>query len=150
MQFQIPQDVQIEDKIIGPITMKQLIILAAGGGLDYVIYISLAQPYLWTVWLAPVAIIGIITLAISFFKINEVTFTKFILYLLSYYIRARKRTWQQMKGDVFNSAFSLNARKLNYKEKKIENKKKDDRHKFQKLQDLTAILDSHGKTIKNN
>lgn len=31
MQYKIPQNVQIEDKIVGPLTLKQLIICGVGG-----------------------------------------------------------------------------------------------------------------------
>ena len=35
MRFKVPQDVQREDTIIGPITFKQLIIMIIGGGIGY-------------------------------------------------------------------------------------------------------------------
>ena len=35
MQYKIPQNVQIEDKIVGPLTLKQLGILGFGGATAY-------------------------------------------------------------------------------------------------------------------
>lgn len=147
MQFQIPQDVQIEDKIVGPITMRQLIILGVGGGLDYVIYISLAKNYLWPVWMPPVSILALITLAIAFIKINEISFLQYIFYLIAYYIRAQKRTWRQMEADPWNSAFAVST-KPKSSEKKIEKKKAADHGKITRLDELTHILDSHGQMNK--
>ena len=43
MQYKVPQDVQREDTIIGPLTLKQLGILGVGGGIAYGIYISLGK-----------------------------------------------------------------------------------------------------------
>ena len=38
MQFQVPQFIEIEDKIFGPLTFKQFIYLAGGGGLCFLLY----------------------------------------------------------------------------------------------------------------
>ena len=37
MQFQVPQFIEIEDKIIGPFTVKQFIYLVGGAGMDFII-----------------------------------------------------------------------------------------------------------------
>ena len=51
LQYKIPQDVQREDTIIGPITMRQLIICAIGGGIAYTLYMILSKSYYMSVWL---------------------------------------------------------------------------------------------------
>ena len=76
MQYKIPQNVQIEDKIVGPLTLKQLIILGVGGGFTYAIYTILASKYYWEVWLIPTAVPGLLTLAFTFIKINGIPFGK--------------------------------------------------------------------------
>lgn len=38
MQFSVPQFVEIEDKIIGPLTLKQFLILLSGGLIELMIY----------------------------------------------------------------------------------------------------------------
>jgi len=38
MQFQVPQFIEIEDKIFGPFTLKQFIYAAGGAGISFVIY----------------------------------------------------------------------------------------------------------------
>ena len=40
MRFQVPQFIDIEDKIFGPLTFKQFVYLAGGGGLAFLIYKS--------------------------------------------------------------------------------------------------------------
>ena len=103
MQFKIPQNVQMEDKIVGPLTLKQLIIVGAGGGLDYFIYISLSKVYVLTVWILPVAIVGLLTLAITFLKIKSIPFIQYSLLTIEYYFKPRKRVWAQGGGEVFTS-----------------------------------------------
>lgn len=38
MQFQVPQFIEVEDKIFGQLTLKQFIYLAGGAGLSFVVY----------------------------------------------------------------------------------------------------------------
>ena len=38
MQFQVPQFIEVEDKIFGQLTLKQFIYLAGGAGLSFLIY----------------------------------------------------------------------------------------------------------------
>ena len=91
MQFKVPQDVQRADTIVGPLTWKQLIILAAGGGIAYAIYITLAERYYMEVWLPPIVIVGGITLALAFIKIHGLTFERFLLCFIEYHFLPKKR-----------------------------------------------------------
>ena len=74
MRHKVPQDVQREDTIIGPITLRQLAILGGGGAIAYVIYVSLVKTYFWQVWLPPVIVVSGITLAFAFLKIHNLPF----------------------------------------------------------------------------
>jgi hypothetical protein len=38
MRFQVPQFIEVEDKIFGPLTVKQFIYLAGGAGLVFILY----------------------------------------------------------------------------------------------------------------
>ena len=38
MQFQVPQFIEIEDKIVGPLTFKQFVYIAGGLGLAYILW----------------------------------------------------------------------------------------------------------------
>ena len=38
MQFQVPQFIEIEDKIFGPLTFKQFLFVVGGGGLAFIFY----------------------------------------------------------------------------------------------------------------
>ncbi len=105
MQYKIPQDVQMEDKIVGPLTLKQLIILGAGGGLDYAIYVQMAKGGDGGVgtWIVPVAIIGLLTIAIAFVKLKGLTFLQYVLYTIEFYLKPHRRLWSQGGGEVFVS-----------------------------------------------
>ncbi|MFA6992530.1 MAG: PrgI family protein [Candidatus Gracilibacteria bacterium] len=136
MQFKVPQDVQREDTIIGPITLKQLIILGMGGGLAYAIYVSLAKAYFVEIWLPPVAIVLALTVAFAFLKIYNMTFEKFLMSFFEYRILSRKRIWIQGAGKPQYLPELIHKTRPQKMIKNTKNKKS--------LTELTSILDTHG------
>lgn len=67
MQFQVPQFIEVEDKLFGPLTATQFIYLVGGGGFALAMWLLLP---LWAAILlgAPVAGLG---LALAFYKVND-------------------------------------------------------------------------------
>ena len=47
MKFQVPQFTDVEDKIFGPLTLKQFVYIAGGGGLSFLLWRTL--PFLISV-----------------------------------------------------------------------------------------------------
>lgn len=139
MQFKVPQDVQREDTIIGPITLKQLAILFIGGGTAYATYISISKTYMIETWLPPVVILSAITLAFAFLKVHSLPFHIFLMNFIEYHMLARKRIWIQGAGYGFIPPFESEKKK----EKKLEAVKKMDRTQ-KHLEELTKVLDTHG------
>ena len=41
MEYQVPQFIEVEDKIVGPLTLKQFIYIAGAGGLCVVFFVYL-------------------------------------------------------------------------------------------------------------
>ncbi len=70
MQFQIPQFIEVEDKIFGPLTFKQFIYLVGGGGTSFVLY-SILPFFLAILLIIPVVALS---LALAFYKINNKPF----------------------------------------------------------------------------
>jgi len=145
MQFKIPQNVQVEDKIVGPLTLKHLIILGIGGGMDYFLYISLSNTYILEVWLLPVAIIGLLTLAIAFLKIKGISFIHYVFLALEYYFTPRKRVWSQGAGNVFLSITQPRPKTKDEKAKAKQEKKAP--KNLNNIENLTAILDTHSELM---
>lgn len=140
MQFKVPQDVQRADTIIGPLTWKQLIILAAGGGICYAIYVSLAKTYYPEIWLPPIIIIGGLTAALAFLRIHDLTFERFLLCFLEYHLLPRKRIWKKGQAEPFVSFIQRKAE--DEKLKKAQAVKMD--QKSQKsIKEMSKILDTY-------
>jgi hypothetical protein len=74
MEYQVPQFIEVEDKIFGPLTFKQFIYLAGGTGLCVIILLYLG--FLGLVLALPVAAFS---LALAFYKINNKSFVEILL-----------------------------------------------------------------------
>jgi len=150
MQYKIPQNVQIEDKIVGPLTLRQLIYLGVGGGLAYALYTILASRYFIEVWLPPVAIITIITLAFTFLKINGIKFNRWILLAITYFYNPRKRIFMMGAGDNYNATIFAKEVK---KEETVDTSKEKaarDKESLDKIGEISKVLDSYGKPAKSD
>lgn len=66
MQFQVPQFIEVEDKVFGPLTFRQFLYLAGGAGLSFIFYVYLPI-YLSIFFIIPSIGLG---LALAFYKHN--------------------------------------------------------------------------------
>lgn len=88
-QFTVPQFIDIEDKIIGPITTRQFFVSLAGLLLIFVAY-RIAD---FSLFLVLATVIGITTGVIAFLRINGRAFHEFFLDFLQSLKRPRMRIW---------------------------------------------------------
>jgi len=143
MRFKVPQDVQRADQIIGPLTWKQLIILGAGGGICYAIYVTLAKDYHVEIWLPPIAIVGGLTLAIAFLQIHGLTFERWLMAFIEYHILPRKRIWRKGQAEPFVSYLERTVAEKDKKLEEAQNNKEQEK-KSKSIKELSKVLDSYG------
>jgi len=67
MQFQIPQFTEIEDKIIGPFTLKQFLYLAVGAFIVYILY----RIFPFLVFLLLSLPVAAVCMALAFVRVNQ-------------------------------------------------------------------------------
>ncbi|MFA6502839.1 MAG: PrgI family protein [Candidatus Paceibacterota bacterium] len=91
MEYQVPQFIDVEDKIIGPLTLKQFIYLAGSAGLCIVFfaYLSFVFALLFSL---PVAGFGA---ALAFYKINGKPFIDVLEAGFNYYVHEKLLLWRQ-------------------------------------------------------
>lgn len=89
MQFQVPQFTDVEDKIFGPLTLKQFIYVAGGGGLGFLIW-----RYLPSLIAIPVAL-GIIgfAAALAFVQVNKKPLIVTLEAAFMYFVRKKLYLW---------------------------------------------------------
>lgn len=138
MRFQIPQNVQREDTIIGPVTFMQLAIVLIGGGLTYVAYLFLVSMQLSIyVWAPVVIVMAAITITIAFLKIFDMKFYHFFFYMLEYNFKPKKRFWSKDKEEFHMSVLNK-IPNITSDQAKIAQPKTTDR---QKLEEISKKLD---------
>ncbi|MEK9154472.1 MAG: PrgI family protein [Patescibacteria group bacterium] len=91
MQFQIPQFIDVESKIVGPLTLRQFLYLAAAGGASFMLFFILAT-WLWFIITAVLVVIGA---ALAFVKYNGQPLIKIILYAFGFLWKPRLYLWQR-------------------------------------------------------
>ena len=85
MQYQVPQFIDIEDRLIGPLTLKQLLYLAFAGAILFVFWFLFAF-YVWIIITIPIAALAV---AFAFLKINDRPFIYFAMAFLKYFVKPR-------------------------------------------------------------
>lgn len=90
-QFQVPQFITIEDKVIGPFTIKQFLYLAAGAGV-----VLLAYAFLQTfLFFLTAGLAGTLAGSLAFLKVNEQPFPTILKNAIVYLMRPRLYIWRK-------------------------------------------------------
>src|ERR1035437_7799315 len=95
MRYQVPQFIEIEDKIVGPLTIKQFVYLAGGAGMSFVVFRFL--PLLLA--LPVIAVIIVLSLALAFYKVNNRNFIELLESVFSFYRKDRLYIWKKIPKD---------------------------------------------------
>ena len=101
MQFEVPQFIEIEDKIFGPFTWRQFLYLGGGGGAAVVLF--LVTPFI--VFVLVGLPIGLLAAALAFYPINNRPFSYFLESMYNYFRRHRLYLWQQKRDIVHKQSF---------------------------------------------
>ncbi|MDP2598908.1 MAG: PrgI family protein [Candidatus Liptonbacteria bacterium] len=91
MHYSVPQFIEVEDKLVGPLTMKQFLWLLTGGGIIFLLYFMLK----FAVWIAVAMVIGGIFAALAFFKVYNMPLISFILSFARFSIMPQIFLWKK-------------------------------------------------------
>jgi len=91
VQFQVPQFIETESKIVGPFTLRQFIYVVIGGGLCFLVL------YIFNFFFAVIfiGIIGTATATLAFIKVNGRPIASILTSAISYYWNPRLYLWQK-------------------------------------------------------
>lgn len=92
MHAQVPQYLDIEDKIIGPLTLKQFIYLLLGAGALFLLFNILKL----SVFIIVAIPISILIFLVTFYKIGNQKFSQFVFSLLKFLGRPNIYTWKKL------------------------------------------------------
>ena len=90
MQFQVPQFIDVEDKIVGPLTIKQFLYVVGGVGLAYLSYrfVPFVGVILGILWL-------VLGGMLAFYKFNNKPFVYLIEASFNYMRGSRLYVWKR-------------------------------------------------------
>lgn len=91
MRFQVPQFIDVEDKIFGPLTLKQFIYLAGTGGLVFMAF-ALLPRFLALLIGAVGAGLGV---ALAFYRVDNRPFIVVLESAFNYVTRSRLYLWRK-------------------------------------------------------
>jgi hypothetical protein len=91
MQFQVPQFINVEDKIIGPLTLKQFLYILFGGIALFILY-NLVNLFIFILLAIPIAAL---VYALAFIKIHKQPFINVIKNFLGFLKKPDFYVWKK-------------------------------------------------------
>ena len=92
MQFRVPQFIDMEDKIVGPLTLKQFAYILGAAGFSFLLWTFISIKIIAVILIIPTAGLFI---ALAFLKINERPFVEVLESAFNYYSSSKIYTWRQ-------------------------------------------------------
>ncbi len=91
MRFQVPQFIEVEDKIFGPLTFKQFIYIAGAVGIC-VIFFTFLPKFIAILLALPIAVFGG---ALAFYKMNDKPFIFLVEAFFNYTMTNKLYIWKK-------------------------------------------------------
>ncbi len=91
MEYQVPQFIEVEEKIFGPLSLKQFIYIAGGLGISVALVLYLPR----VLGIALALPLAIFTMALAFYKINNKPFIEILEAGFNYYFGSRLYLWKR-------------------------------------------------------
>ena len=126
MQYQVPQFIETEDKIIGGVlTLKQFLIIAAATGFSFIFYFIFTS----LAWLIMTSLVGVIAVGVAFVKIQGRSMPTLMAAAFHYYWQPRFYLWRAEKPEsepAFLEAKTMSTKQTELNEFVFHKKTKED------------------------
>ena len=96
LQAKVPKFIDIEDRVIGPLTLKQFFYLAIPGALIAILKAIAPMP----VFLMGLIVFGGLAVLLAFVRVNEQSFINFLFALFRYIMNPHRYGWGRMEQKV--------------------------------------------------
>jgi hypothetical protein len=132
----IPQNVYVEDRIIGPITLRQIMIIIISAGISYAIWAMMKSSGMVSGVQTAIAwsptLVGVV---FAFVKINGISLLRICLLSIEKLDKPSKRMWMPRQG-IYVNIVTKAPKKDNSQMQKKEKQKGDTQ-----LEELSRLLD---------
>lgn len=129
--YQVPQFIEDESRLVGPFTFAQITILVIGGGMAFMLYKVLRS----FIGIPLALVVAFLTGLLCFAKINDLPLYKMILPIIKHFVLPKSYQWNQPKQkyqkqtNIYKKSSGFNLEELK--------PKKD----LSQIDELTKILD---------
>lgn len=135
--YKIPQNVNLEDKIFGPLTLKQFLIALGAGIVTFVsfsIFYTLSPLVFWAITVIAWAVAG----TFIFVRPNDQPFSKFIFSFIWFATKPSRRAWKRIPslGEI--------TLRDEHAVPKVTRKQPSESEVRSKLQHLAHVVDTRG------
>ncbi|MBT3292767.1 PrgI family protein [Candidatus Peregrinibacteria bacterium] len=130
----------MEDRVIGPVSLRQIFLLLGGGGTSYIIWALMNSMGIIKIWAGIVAAIpAVIMVLFAFVKVQEISLLRLLFLQIEKSKKPSIRFWQPRKGiNIQNIAMHSRASKNNRANQKTVEKT----HKSSVIDELSSVLDT--------
>lgn len=141
MAIKIPQNIDKEDKLVGPLTLKQFLYILGAGSVIFIIHKYYVDGYLYFIEFIIIStLIAALAISLAFLKINGRPFIIFLGHVITYVFAPKIRFWVT---DNKTNIAKLKITDFKTKTQSKSNQNIDTEHG--KVEKLARILDTGGK-----
>ena len=97
MRFEVPQFIEIEDKIFGPFTWRQFVYLAGGVWMSIVLFFI--APF-WVTFVVGIPV-SILAAALAFYPVNTRPFSVLLESMFNFYKNRRTYHWRRNREIIY-------------------------------------------------
>lgn len=138
-QYKVPQNVEAEDKILGPLSLKQFIYALIGVGYGLLTF-AILQKFI-VVWVFVGLPPMILFMAVGLYQKKDQPFETYLTAVISYFVKPRKRYWEKEPiAEVFH---------VDPPPPKPELEVRNPREVKGQLQQLAQVVDTRGWASKS-
>ncbi len=144
MRYQVPQFIEIEDKIVGPFTIKQFIYIVGGAGMSFLVYTYV------TFFLAIIliAVIMPLSLALAFYKINNKPFIDFLESAFTFYMKQNLYIWKKEDKKIVQTEVAAQTPNQVYVPRLSDSKLKEMSWSLDINENMNPLTGTDGKNTK--
>jgi hypothetical protein len=102
MQFQVPQFIETEDKIVGPLTLRQFMYIGGAGIISAILYFTLAT---WLWFILTIFLVGG-AIGVAFIKVEGRPLGNVILAAFGFYWKPQAYIWKTEEASAMRSQTS--------------------------------------------
>lgn len=98
MRFEVPQFIEIEDKIFGPFTWKQFLFLGGGLGFAAVLFLT-TNIFIFAIIGIPLGGLGVL---LAFYQVNNRPFSIYLESMVNYFRKSKLYLWRKTGSGIYH------------------------------------------------